>query len=154
MRSIKPINIFAAISLVIGLAACGGPDVSKDGDEVSIETEKGSMKVSETLKPEQMPFGFAVLPGATSKGVMSTKNEDGESQIVTLETDKSMEDTAEFYKKEAEAKGFKIESETSVDNGKMIIGKSDRGEDISFVISKETSDAATQILIMGGKNKK
>lgn len=127
-----------------------------DGDEggvkASITTEDGTatMQSGENVKAD-LPAGFTVYPGAK---VVSATNVDGggsKGSLVMMETGDSPDKVTDFYRKQAEAAGIKIEMEMSINGGKMIGGKGEGGK--MFTLNTTDNDGTTGIQLTAGIEK-
>lgn len=135
------IAITAAASL--WLTACGseasGDFTTEDGEDgeysvdyatgetnVTVETADGQVSMrSGTDVPLDLPAGFALLPGATVVSNTVVDQGGGKGALVTFTTDKSPEEIAAFYRKQAESAGIAIQIETTMNGGKLLGGENE-----------------------------
>jgi hypothetical protein len=156
--------VFVATTALL-LSACGSePDddnASAKAESYSMETEGGGMKATVTTedgtatvrsgpgtKPN-LPDGFTIYPGST---IVSTANvsQNGEDGSMTMfETSDSADKVIDFYRKQAEAAGFKIESEATVNDAKMIGGEG--ADKSSFMLNVTPAEGKTTAQLVVGK---
>lgn len=149
------------------LAACGsetsGTFTAEDGTtgEYSMESDGDSMTATITTEEgtavarsgagtkADLPVGFTLYPGATV--ISNTKvSSDGQSGSMTMiESADSPEKIAAFYRKQAEAAGFEIKTEATVNESLMIAGE---GPDkTSFMVNANLSGDKTVAQLLIGK---
>jgi len=120
----------------------GNADVDIDENNIKMETDQGSMEVGENVKlPADFPSDVYVVDGKLLS-VFSDKTNN--SHMVTLETEKSMEDASSVYQIELAAKGWEITGTIAIGDSTSIIAEKDT-RTASVSISK--GDKATTVIL-------
>ena len=140
MRNSALITAGAAALL---LSACGsetsGEFTTEEGEsgEYSIDSEDGEATMTVTSPdgditmrsgadvPVDLAGGFTLIPGAKVVSNTVINQADGKGSLVTFTSDKSPQEIADFYRKQAESAGIAIQIETSMNDGKMLGGESE-----------------------------
>lgn len=156
------------MSLPLALSACGGDtktytdedgnkvEVTKKGDgeemDMNISTKDGdvSIKAGDAVDTNaKLPYDLPMIGGATVSAQMSSTDDKGEKgAMVTLMTDKSAEEVFAFYKKAMADGGFKVESEMTTNDMRMMAGKRDDKNSVAITISPGQGDDANKTAVM------
>ena len=150
------------------LSACGsessGEFTTADGEtgEYSMKAEGEGMTATVTTEdgtatmrsgPDakaNLPKGFSLYPGATII-TTSTVTQNGETGSMTMfETGDSPDKVADHYRKQAEAAGFEIKTEASVNGSKTYAGEAPDG--MTFMVNANASGDKTVAQLVIGKN--
>lgn len=113
---------------------------SKDGASVTID-QRGGNKA-------QWPDGFNPYPGATVTSDIAMGGGKKSGKIITFTASDSPADVAQFYRRQAEAAGFAIEMEMSVNGGKMLAGVKPDGT--GFAINASADGDGTEASLTVG----
>ena len=140
MRNSALITVAAAALL---LSACGsetsGEFTTEEGEtgEYLIDSEDGEATMTVTSPdgditmrsgadvPVDLAGGFTLIPGAKVVSNTVINQADGKGSLVTFTSDKSPQEIADFYRKQAESAGIAIQIETSMNDGKMLGGENE-----------------------------
>ncbi len=159
---------FPLLTLPLALAACGGDtktytddegnkvEVTQKGDgeevDMNISTKDGDMtiKAGDAVDSNaKLPYDLPMIGGATVSAQMSATDDKGEKgAMVTLMTDKSAEEAFAFYKKAMVDGGFKVESEMTTNDMRMLGGKRDDKSGVAITISPGQGDDANKTAVM------
>lgn len=122
-----------------------------EGTTATVTTDEGTVVArSGAGTKADLPEGFTLYPGAN---VISTTNvsSDGQSGNMTMfESADSPEKVAAFYRKQAEAAGFEIKSETKAEGAFILTGEGPGKS--GFMINANTSGDKTVAQLMVGKD--
>jgi len=123
-----------------------------EGMTATVTTEDGTatMRSGPDAKPN-LPKGFTLYPGAN---VVTTANvnQNGQTGSMTMfETGDSPEKVADFYRKQAEKAGFKIQTDANVNGSQTFAGEAPDGS--SFMINANASGDKTLGQLVIGKDK-
>ncbi|GGA01246.1 hypothetical protein GCM10010923_07400 [Blastomonas marina] len=116
---------------------------SKDGKSVSIDQRKGN--------DAQWPKGFAPYPGATVTSDIAMGGDSGSGKIIAFTSDDTPQQVADFYRRQAEAAGFEIEMELSVNDGRMVAGEKSDGT--GFAINASADEEGTSASLTVGRSR-
>lgn len=168
MRGKQFVVITLAVVLALGLAGCKaasekvaeeiagaavGGDVSVDGDEVTIETDEGSVSVSgeEGTLPDDFPADFPKYPG--NKVASATRMAGGSdvSFYIGLTSDDDPLDVYDWYAEKCASAGWTFSSETRLTQAgsegglltmtkdaatcEMLVAPADAGAEISLILT-------------------
>lgn len=157
----------ATLALTLTLAACGqdkavytdgdgnAVKISRDGDgetsQVQIETADGSATVNMggEHSDAKLPFGLAVYPGATVVSSINSNADGKQGAMVVMESSAKRDTVIAWYRKAAEAKGFKIETEFTTQDVKAIAGTREGG---SFSLQVTPAESGSSITLIAGQN--
>lgn len=157
-----------AVGLCALLTACGSDITEREGEAAqgsaeeagqysidpetgetaaSIETDGGTATVrSGANVPIDLPAGFALFPDAEI--VSNTRFEkDGGNQIVlvSFSSEAASSEIAAFYRDAAEAAGFKIMIDATINGGALITGENDQGAVFTLSTSREDDRTIGQL---------
>lgn len=121
----------------------------QSGETVArITTEDGmaEMRSGENV-PVNLPAGFTLFPEANVVSNTTFSQADAKGSLIILTSAAEPEVLAEYYRKQAEAAGVKIELELTVDDGKMIGGQSEDGHTFSFNANREGDETTAQLMV-------
>lgn len=128
----------------------GSYSIDQDNGETvaRITTDEGTAEMrSGQNVPVDLPAGFKVFPDARVVSNTTFSQSDSKGSLVILESDADPDAMADYYRKQAEDAGIKIELEMSVNGGKMIGGQSEGGTTFSFNASREDGVTAAQLMV-------
>ncbi len=174
MRKLIP---FAAIFV---LAACGSSDktttvTTTNGNEIKItsDTDKnnesgtitfegkdgdGKITFGDAAAKEGLPLGLPVYPGGEVKGAFMGGSGKGETGgMATVLTTASPSKVVDFYKAEAEKRGFTVSSRSTAttDKGEMASFSAQKGQNGDTLVVTATpaeNGGTAAVIIGGGKN--
>lgn len=173
MRHLIPLTI------ALALAACGKEKdtttiTTADGDEVKITSESGNSGESGTITFEGkdgegkitfgnaaakqgLPLGLPVYPGGEVKGAFMGGGGKGETGgMATVTTKAAPAKVIDFYKTEAESRGFKINtrSTSTTEKGEMASFSAEGSDGSTIVVTATPSEdgGTAAVIIGGGKN--
>lgn len=87
----------------------GKVQITNDGKGITYSGEEGEFSFnSEGKLPEGFPSDFPLYPEAQITSSWNSASNDGQGSSLVLETTKTPEEVNSFYKKELEAKGWKV----------------------------------------------
>lgn len=151
-------------ALAGSLAACGGQSgtfETEDGESgeyridgatgetsISVETEDGTATVRGGADvPVQLPDGFSIYPGAeVVTNIVFDQGANGGS-MVTLQSDDSPQEIADFYRKQAEAAGIEIQINAQINGGAMVGGESADGMTFSVNATPDGDGTTAQLAV-------
>lgn len=116
---------------------------SKDGQSVSVDRREGN--------DAQWPRGFDPYPGATVTSDIAMGGDSGSGKIIAFTSDDSPQEVADFYRRQAEAAGFEIEMEMSVNDGRMVAGEKPDGT--GFAINASADEDGTSASLTVGRSR-
>ena len=163
---LRTTSLFAA---TVVLAACGsdrsGEFTTEDGEsgEYSIDSSTGETTArietpdgEATLRsganvPVELTDGFSVYPGATILSNTVVNQGEGKGNLVLMQIDASPEEVIKHYRDQAEAAGFDIQIEMSVNDGKMIGGEGPQDSFFSVNASRTEGEPTQAQLMLGSK---
>lgn len=158
------IGLIASTAL---LAACGsdtsGTITGEDGETAAYTIDEESGETTATITTDEgtavirsgenveidLPAGFAVYPGAKVVHNTSVNQNGNRGSMVVMESDAAADKIAEFYRKQAEDAGIKVEFEMSMEDGQMLGGTSEEGQ--SFTLNTSGDGEVTTIQLMVGQ---
>ena len=164
------------LAAILALTACGSNEdttavTTADGEEIKItsDTDKnsdsgtitfegkdgeGKITFGDAAAKEGLPLGLPVYPGGEVKGAfMGGSDKDGSGGMATVMTKAAPATVVDFYKAEAEKRGFKIktQSTTSTDKGNMASFSAEGTDGKSLMINAMPGeDGGTAVVIIGG----
>jgi hypothetical protein len=166
-------NFLPLMTLPLMLIACGGDtktytdeegnkvEVTQkgDGDEVNmnVSSKDGDMsiKAGDAVDANaKLPYDLPLIGDSKIAAQMNASDESGETgAMVTLVTDKSAQEAFDFYKKALTDSGFKVESEMSTNDMRMLAGEKDDKSGVAITITKGQDENAgkTSVMIFAGK---
>jgi len=156
------------------LAGCGsgseGTIETEDGDvtytvdgddgesKITLESPDGQAMVTSgsDVKPD-LPDGIGIFPGArisnvTNIGVdgMGTSGKAGSGKgsgsMVTLKSDASAQEVADWYRETATKAGFRIEGSANVNDMVILGGKAEDGREFSLTVSADGKGSQAQLI--------
>lgn len=154
----------------LALAACGsetsGEFTTEDGEsgEYTVDPETGettmtidtpdgetSLRAGSDVTPD-LPDGWSLYPGAKVVNAINVAGADGGGSMVTMTTDASVEDVIEHYRAQAEATGFPIEMELTMEASRIIGGQKSDGStfSVSVVPDAEGGPSTVQLTLAEG----
>lgn len=140
----KKLSKKTAISLlllatVIVAAGCGasetlmeqvtGVEVEQDGESVTVSTDEGEVTIGGESSELPEDFPFALFPDAKIESSMVTGQQGEKSYIVSLSSDKEIEELTTFYEEALKEKGItpeKMEIKDETTNTVMLNGEIDK----------------------------
>lgn len=149
----------------IALSACGaetsGTLTGEEGEEgeytinretgettARIETEEGTATLrSGSDVPVDLPAGFTLYPGAEVVTNTVVQLGDGSGVLLTMSSDDSPEEIAEFYKAQAEKAGVAIEMDMAVNGGKIVGGEAPSGLTFSIMATPQGGATSAQLTV-------
>ncbi len=164
---IRTIALTTAASVL--LAACGseksGEFTTEEGEtgeysidpatgetSARIETAEGTATMrSGASVPVKLPDGITIYPGAQVVSNTVVDHAGGSGSMVTLRSEDTPQQVSAHYRREAEAAGYKIALEMTVENGMLIGGEKPNGAVFSVNTSSDT-DGTTLAQLMLGNN--
>lgn len=158
MRPLSALWLALAVALPL---ACGG-------DERTVETEEGSVTVTEEdegvrmeatgregeriesrfggdVEIEDFPDDLPLYPGARATASVSAE---GKGDMVTLETGDGPSEIFEFYREQLRDQGWKIEGETTF-GGQHMLAAAKQDRRASVVITGSEGEASQIMLTVG-----
>lgn len=162
MRTVLPL----ALPLTLALAACGGDQSGSfedgEGNEgtYKVDTENGVTTSEITTKDgtarmesgagvkAKLPDGFSIMPGANVVSSSNITTEQGSGSMTMMEIAKPADEVIAFYRKQAEAAGFKIQLDMTSDGTRMIGGESK--DNVVFSLTTTETDGKTSAQLMVG----
>lgn len=150
----------------IALAGCGGEKTvysDADGNEVKVTREEGgeaseikieSADGSATVNIEsgpngaKLPMGLQAYPGAKIVSTMASDTNGKTGAMVVMESSADRDTVVAWYRKAAEAQGFKIESEISTQELRAISGSKEGG---SFTLQAVPAETGSSITLIAGE---
>ena len=125
----------------------GKADVDINKGNVKVETKEGKMEAGENVKlPSDFPKDIYVIDG-TIKAAISDQARD--SQTISIETDKSMDEVSSLYQEKLKSDGWKITGTMAYGDVSTVVAEKDN-RTASVVISK--GDNKTTVTLSTGKN--
>lgn len=112
---------------------------SKDGQSVTIDQRGGN--------DAQWPEGFDPYPGATVTSDIAMGGDSGSGKIIAFTSDESPQRVADFFRRQAEAAGFEIEMEMSVNGGRMVAGEKPDGTGFAINASAEGDGTSASLTV-------
>lgn len=159
-------------ALPLILSACGGDTKTYTDDEgntvevtqkgegddvnINVSSDEGEMtiKAGDSVDTAaKLPYDLPMLSGAVTSAQMTASDGKGETgAMVTLTTDKSPDEVYAFYKKALTDGGFKIESEVTANDMRMLGGERDDKSSVAINITPGKGEDAgkTSVLIIAG----
>lgn len=151
----------------VALGACGseqsGTVTNADGSKTEYSVDADGTTSTATVTTEdgtatfetgsgvkaELPDGYTLYPG--SKVVTATKasSPNGDMRLVMFESSDEPKVIAEFYRKQAEAAGVKLELEMTTEQGTILGGRDEEGTNFSLTTSK-AEDKTVSTLSIGG----
>ncbi|TSB04330.1 hypothetical protein [Sphingorhabdus contaminans] len=165
---------FIPFAALLALTACGSKEetttvTTADGQEIKITSDadnnsesgtitfegkdgEGKITFGDAAAKEGLPLGMPVYPGGEVKGAFmgGSEKEGSAGGMATVMTKDAPAKVVDFYKKEAEKRGLKIESQaTSSANMASFTAKG--ANDSSLVVTATPSDeGGTAVVLIGG----
>lgn len=125
----------------------GKADVDVGKGNIKVETEEGKMEAGENVKlPSDFPKDIYVIEG-TIKAAISDQAR--ESQTISIETNKSIDEVYSLYQEKLKSDGWKITGTMAYGEVSTVVAEKDN-RTASVVISK--SDNKTTVTLSTGKN--
>lgn len=91
-------------------------DISREGEEITIETEEGTFTAGTSELPENFPQDISIYPGST----IVTTGSSSEVVTATFETGDSLEAVTGFYTDGLPSWGWEITQTSSLENAAVI----------------------------------
>ncbi len=154
------------------LSACGGDSktyTDEDGNKVEVTQKGDGESVNMNVKSKDgnvtikagdavdakaaLPYDLPLIGGATVAAQMSSTDEKGEEgAMVTFTTDKSADEVFAFYKKALNDGGFKVESEMTTNDMRMLAGKRDDKHSVAVTVTsgKDADAGKTSVMVVSG----
>ena len=168
---ISPKIIAVGTALSLTLSACGSSDEvasgefddgdggkgeyslnQKDGEnQLTIKTDDGEVRINSGTgagADTKLPLGLKLYPGAEVLSSMTGTGEGKSGGMVSFKTDVSRDEVMEFYKKQAQDQGIKIEAEMTMGDRKMFAGNNDGDQNLS--VTAATDNGKTVVTVIGG----
>lgn len=148
------------------VAGCGGEktvysdtegnevNVTREGDGEASEIEIKSADGTATVNINggdantKLPLGLEVYPGAKVVSTMMSNAEGKSGGMVIMESSAKPDVVLAWYRKSIEGKGFKIESEITMQDMRSIAGSREGG---TFSLQVAPADAGTSITLIAGE---
>lgn len=140
---------FVPAAAMLALAACGGGN--RDGNQVTIETPEGEVKVrADGSAAPNLPEGIPAFPGAQAQTSVSIQGrEAGQAgTIVGLSTNAPPAEVMRFYNEAAQRAGYSVSANMTMGDTAMLTA--DRNGR-SLHITASRSGEETQIQIIAGR---
>jgi len=106
-----------------------GADGSSEDGQISITTDKGSMKISGNKKADDLPAWVPVPPGASVEGHYSMQSDDSAHGTLGIVSDDDAENLLAFYKGFMESNGFKVQTSSFSGDGETVTVLQGRNEE-------------------------
>ncbi len=116
---------------------------SKDGASVTVDQRGGN--------DAQWPEGFDPYPGATVTSDIAMGGEGRAGKIIAFTSSDAPAVVADFYRRQAEAAGFEIEMELTVNEGRMLAGE--RTDGTGFAINASADEGGTSASLTVGRSR-
>jgi hypothetical protein len=164
---IRTIALATAVSVL--LAACGseksGEFTTEEGEtgeysidsatgetSARIETEEGTAVMrSGPGVPVNLPDGFSVYPGASVVSNTVVDHANGTSgSLITFRSQDTPQQISAYYRREAEAAGYKISLEMNVGDGMLIGGEKPGGAVFSLNTANDNDGTVLGQMMIGG----
>lgn len=113
------------------LAACGGADSEADLREEMEAVNEAVVGAGNTDR--ELALGFEIYPGAevrTNMGAMGMS-------MALFTTNDSAEQMLDYYRAEAESRGFDLTASSPRDNQRTLRGTNDNGDEFNLTVTSE-----------------
>lgn len=139
---------------------------SKTGEKVDIDQKdgklrvqskdgKGTFVVGENKVPDDFPKNVPVYPGAKVESSMAGTGAQGDTGfMLTLSTPDPVEKVGAFYKDAATKNGGKQQLDMQTPAGHMVSWQTSDGISASVVVSGDSGENKTSIMLQAGTKKK
>ena len=138
-----------AAEKMIEAATGGKAQVNTDNGEVTVKTDQGTYSTSDKI-PANFPSDVPVYPGAKVQSSVATSQEQGNGHYLGLETSDSLDTVTAWYKSQVVDKGWKIESDATI-NGTLILGATKDTRQLSVSVSDGGSGKVAITLVVATK---
>ena len=141
---------WVSAAALLALAACGGGD--RDGNQVTIETPEGEVKVrADGSAAANLPEGIPAFPGSQAQTSVSVQGrEAGQAgTIVGLSTAAPPAEVMRFYNEAAQRAGYSVSANMTMGDTAMLTA--DRNGQ-SLHITASRAGAETHIQIIAGQS--
>jgi hypothetical protein len=162
------------LSALAALAACSNDKsttvTTEDGKEIKItadgsnsaesgtitfegkDGEEGKITFGDAAAKEGLPLGLPVYPGGEVKGAFMGGSGKGESGgMATVVTSDPAAKVIDFYKAEAEKRGYTIETRSTASNNMASFTAQNKDKGSLVVTATPGEDGKTAAVIMGGQ---
>jgi len=120
----------------------GKANADINGNNVKVETEQGKFESGENVKlPSDFPTDVYIIDGTIKVAVTGQA---GESQTVSIETDKSVEEASAAYQEKLKSAGWKITGTMNFGGSATVVAEKDN-RSVSVVIGR--SDDKTTVTV-------
>lgn len=157
----------AIVGIAIFLASCGETDeASYKGEDGSvanystddegnvsadIETEDGKKIGMNSGEAPALPDGLKLYPGAKITNNANMMAADGEGGIIAFTSSDTPQEILSYYKEQAEAAGYRIESEIRSGDMQMLIAKARDGNGaLSVMITPDADGSEVNLTVARG----
>lgn len=166
------------LAAILTLTACGSNEdtttvTTADGEEIKItsDTDKdnesgtitfegkdgeGKITFGDAAGKEGLPLGMPVFPGGEVKGAFMGGGTGESGGMATVMTKAAPAKVVDFYKAEAERRGFKVKtrSTTSTEKGEMASFSAEGADGGTLVVTATPAEdgGTAAVIIGGGKN--
>ncbi len=121
------------------MSACGSDgsgkrEVENDGviaATASANNGTSTMRSGKNLRAD-LPAGFTLYPGAKVINNTAVANQDGDGGLIIMQSNAAPADMVNFYRKQAEKAGIKLDLDIATDNGAMIAGNGPNDTTFTF----------------------
>ena len=169
MRAATCLFSTSIIGLSLVLSACGseksGSFETEDGEQGTYEIDQATGETTARIKTDDgtavmrsgknvaidLPNGFAVYPGSEVISNTTFSQGDTKGALLTFDSGAEPAELVEYYRKQAEAAGFEIQIEMSVNDGKMIGGEGPGDSFFSVNASVREGEGTQTQLMLGSK---
>ena len=159
-------RIAIAAVVALSLAACGseksGTITGDDGESVEYSIDDSEGETTATLRSKDgeatvnigkdvkvaLPDGFSIYPGAKIEMNTSFAAEGGAGGLINMTSTDSPAEMAEFYRKQAEKAGVKVEMDAKMGDRVMLSGSREGG--VSFTFNAGPAGDKTEAQLMVG----
>ena len=138
-----------AAEKVIEAATGGKAQVNTDNGEVTVKTDQGTYSTSDKI-PSDFPSDVPVYSGAKVQSSVATSQQQGSGHYLALETTDSLDKVSAWYKSQVVDKGWKIESDATI-QGTLILGATKDTRQLSVSVSDDGNGKVAIILVVATK---
>lgn len=154
----------ASVAALVALAGCSSErsgEIETDDGTVSYTTDSAGNSTTTTITTEEgtatftkggqaratLPDGYTLFPGAKVMSNVEADGDGGKVNMILFQTEASPEDLESHYRKEAEAAGVKIELQMTMENGRVIGGKTPDGSNFALTANSDGQQTTATLTI-------
>lgn len=135
-------------SHLLSKTGTGNVNFEDNGKKVTYEGEEGNFSYEQSDKlPDNWPNDFPIYPGVKIEGSSSMESEGTKGVSVVWESDDSVDEVAEFYKKELPLKGWTVTSSFTQDESSTFSFNKGESEGILGMTRKDTGKTSISATI-------